>query len=417
MLKNNLSEIKKEFPILNQKINDYPLVYLDNAASTQKPINVIDKIQQVYTKTYANVHRGIHTLSEISTTQLEDTRKVVANFINTKNTNSIIFTKGTTDSLNKISFGLKHLIASGDEILLTVTEHHANLVCWQQVSKITNAKLKFIDIDKNFKLNLSNIKTLITPKTKILSLTHISNVLGSINDVKKIINIAKKINPEIITIVDAAQSIAHLKIDINELNCDFLVFSSHKMYGPSGVGIMYIKEKFFDVLEPTEFGGNMIENVFLEESTFGKAPFKFEAGTPNITDIIAFKEAILFIQNIGFDKIISHEIELNTYFIEKIKKIDDFLLVGSTDINNRIGVFSFQIKNIHPHDLSTFLDNFGIAIRSGHHCAMPLHAKLNISSTSRVSFGIYNTKEDIEIFFNSLEKIITMHKTGKFIFN
>lgn len=412
----SIEKIRNEFPILNQKINDYPLIYVDNASSTQKPLCVINKLNQIYTTSYANVHRGIHTLSEISTSQLEETRKNIAKFINAKKDSSIIFTRGTTDALNKIAFGLEHLIKKDDEIILSIMEHHANLVCWQELAKRTSAKLKFIDIDENYRLNIKDLDKLLSKKTKIISLTYCSNVLGTINNIGEIFSLVKKYNSDIITVVDSAQIISHKKIDCSNLNIDFLVFSSHKLYGPTGVGILYINENFYDILQPREFGGNMINEVKLESSTYGSAPFKFEAGTPNIADIIAFNEVLTFVEEIGFDFIEKYEKDLTNYFLEKIKILgNDFILIGPKTSKDRVSVFSFKFSNIHPQDLSMLLDQYGIAIRSGHHCAIPLHEKLNLNGTSRISFGIYNTKQEIDFIVDTLIKIRNMYKTGKFL--
>lgn len=407
-------EIRKDFPILKTKVNENNLIYVDNAATTQKPKIMIDKLVDVYSNSYANVHRGIHTLSEISTSNLEKTRENISNFINSKSKDSIIFTKGTTDSLNKISFGIKHLIKKGDEILLSTMEHHANLICWQEIAKQTGAKLKFIDFDENYLLDKEQIKQLISNKTKILSLTHYSNVLGTINNIEEIIGFTNKFDT--ITIIDAAQSISHEQIDVEKLNVDFLVFSAHKIYGPSGVGVLYMNEKMFNSLEPTEFGGNMIEEVDLENSTYAQSPFKFESGTPNIADIIAFNESLNFFQNIGYEKINEYEKSLTKYFLDKSKELGkEFVIYGPKEFEQRCGVFSFKFADIHPHDLSTLLDQFGIAIRSGHHCAMPLHNKLNISSTSRISLSMYNTKEEIDNIMEALKKIKKMYEEGNFL--
>lgn len=395
--------VRKDFPILNEKINGHPLVYFDNGATTQKPKVVIEAINEYYSKFNANIHRGIHTLSEMSTDMFEKTRVETAKFLNTKSEN-IVFTKGTTESLNLIAFGLMHLLKKGDEIILSEMEHHANIVPWQVVAKRTGAKLKFIPITKDYQLDLEKYEKLLNKKTKIVSITQVSNVFGTINHVKKIIKLAKKHNA--ITSIDGAQAIPSMKIDVKKLDCDFYSFSGHKMFGPGGVGVLYGKKGMLEKLTPINYGGSMIEDVSLNKSTYAKVPFKLEAGTPNIVEVVVFSKTLEYIDKIGYDKIEKYKDELSKYFLEKIQEVEEVILYGPT--NNRVPVFSIGFQNIHPHDISTLLNKVGIATRSGHHCCIPLMKKLKISGTCRISLTIYNTKEEIDKLIESLKKIKKM---------
>jgi len=404
---NNFNKIREDFPILNQKINNYDLIYVDNSATTQKPKIVINEINNFYSKYNSNIHRSAHTLADISDKKFEDVRTKIANFINCEKT-EVIFTSGATQSLNMIAFGLEDEIKENDEIVLSEMEHHANLVAWQEIAKRKKAILKFIPITKNFELDYKKAEELISNKTKVVSIIHVSNVLGTINDIEKIENFTKKVGAYFI--LDSTQAVPHLKINFKKINCDALVFSSHKMLGPTGVGVLIGKKKFLEKLKPSLFGGDMIDEVFLEKSTYRKAPFKFESGTPNISGVIGFGKAIEYLENIGMLNLENHEKELIKYFLEKIKEVKNFNLYGSKKIKNRIGVFSFNINGIHSHDLGSILDKNGIATRGGHHCAMPLHNKLNINSTTRISFYFYNTKDEIN-------KIIEVLKNAKKIFD
>ncbi len=411
-LKIKFEKIRKDFPILKEKVNNKKLVYVDNGATTQKPKTVIDKLVEFYSKYNSNIHRGLHTLSEKATDEYENVRDKVANFINCEK-EEVVFTSGTTQGMNMIAFGLIHKIEKGDEILLTQMEHHANLVPWQEVAKKKGAKLKFIPITKDYTLDLSEAKKLINKKTKIISMPHISNVLGTINPVSQIAKIAHQNNA--IVIVDGAQSVPHMKTDVKKLGIDFLVFSGHKMCAPTGVGILYGKKEMLERLSPITFGGDMIYEVEYEKSTYNKVPYRLEAGTPNIADVIAFGTAIDYLENIKMEDIKEYEKELTKYFLTKIKEIKNFKLYGPISSQSRAAVFSFTIKNIHSHDIGTILDSYGIATRGGHHCAMPLTSLLQVPSTSRISLYFYNTFKEIDYIIKSLKKVEKEYESGKFL--
>jgi cysteine desulfurase/selenocysteine lyase len=386
------------FPILKQKINKKRLVYLDNAATTQKPSEVINAVKEFYEKDNANVHRGLHELSLRSSMQYEDAHKIVANFINASE-EEIVFTSGTTDSINMLAYSLEPQLKSNDEIVITEMEHHSNFVPWQQLAKRKKLRLKIIPIKEDLSLDMEAAKKLITKKTKILSVIHISNVLGTINPINELSRLAKKNNS--LFIVDAAQSISHMKIDVKKINCDFLVFSGHKMFAPTGIGILYGKKELFEKLKPSKFGGGMIKEVSKESSTWNDLPYKFEAGTPNISGAIGLAKAIEFINNIGIENLEKHNQELTKYALQKLKSIKD-LRIYQPKLQGPI--ISFTLDNIHPHDVSEILNTEGIATRAGNHCAMPLMNKLKIQGTNRISFQIYNTKEDIDRLIEALKK-------------
>ncbi len=387
-------QLKKDFPIFKNHKN---LVYLDNAATTQKPKQVIEKIKDFYENSNANIHRGVYDLSETSTELYENARRIVAKFINA-NEKEIIFTKGTTDSINSLSRVVDSLISKEkNEIVLTEFEHHSNLIPWQQLAKRNNLKLKFIKINDEFELDLKDAKEKITDKTAIVSISQVSNALGSINPVEEIIKIAKQ--KKAIIVMDAAQSAPHIKLDVRKLNCDFLAFSGHKMLAPFGIGVLYGKKELLESLPPFEFGGGMIKKVSLEESEFANVPEKFEAGTPNVEGAVALAEAIKYLEKIGMNQIESWERELMKYALEKIKDVE---IYGA---KNSSGILSFNIKGIHPHDVASMLNDYKIAVRAGHHCNMPLMKKLGISGTVRASFYFYNTFEDIDKLVDSIKKI------------
>lgn len=403
---------RREFPILSEKINGKKLVYVDNSATTQKPKVVIDAITEYYLKYNSNVHRGSHTLANIATNKYEEVRGRVAKFISA-NKDEIVFTRGTTESLNMIAFGIEHLIKEGDEIVLSEMEHHANLVPWQEVAKRKKARLKFIPIGKDFLLDLKGIDKLITANTKIVSVSHISNVLGSINDIKSIEKRAHEVGA--ILIVDGAQSIPHKKIDVAKLNVDFFVFSAHKMCGPTGVGILYGKKKFLEKLRPMQYGGDMISEVKYSCSTYNEVPYRLEAGTPNIADVIAFGKAIEYLSEIGMENIENYEKILSEYFLDKISDIKGFELYGPRKAKDRGAVFSFNIKGVHSHDITEILDREGIAIRGGHHCAMPLIEMLEQNSTARISFYFYNTLDEIDYIVEVLCRVKDIYDRGEFL--
>lgn len=403
MAKLNTEKIKQDFPIFNQKINDETLVYLDNAATSQIPKFVEEKVRDFNEKERANVHRGVHTLGLRATNQYESSRQKVANFIGANNAKEVIFTSGCTDSLNLVaaSFGEQN-IQAGDEILVSIMEHHSNLLPWQQLAKRKQAKLNFIEINSDGLLDIENLKSRISSKTKIVALTHVSNVLGTINPIKELTDLAHEKGA--IVVVDGAQAVGHFLIDVAELNVDFYAFSGHKMFAPTGIGVLYGKKDLLDKMPPYRLGGEMIANVTREGATWAEVPYKFEAGTPNIAGAIGLGAAIDYLQSLDFELIQKHEQELTSYALEKLKNVSGLTIYGPQKSNGRIGVISFNLKNIHPHDLATALDLDGIEVRAGHHCAQPLMASLNTESTVRASLSIYNTKDDIDKLVSSLHE-------------
>ena len=403
MNKYPLKKIRDDFPILSSKINNHNLVYFDNAATTQKPKSVIDSISNYYKNYNANIHRGIHTLAEKATEEFEQTRSLIKNFIGASSTKEIIFTRGTTEGLNLISSSLvKFHLKEGDEIIISEMEHHSNIVPWQMIANSNKLTLKVIKVSKEGEINIDHFKSLITDKTKLVSLVYISNTLGTINPVQNIIKICSKHN--IITVIDGAQSSAHKKINVKSLNCDFYVFSAHKMYGPTGVGVVYGKEKILEKMPPYMGGGEMIKDVTFTKTSYNDLPYKFEAGTPNIGDVIGFKEAIKYIEDIGIENIESHEISLKKYAEKALNNIDGIKIVGTA--KNKIGIFSFITKNVHYYDLGLLLDAKGIALRTGHHCTQPLMDKFDLDGTARLSLAIYNTTDEIDYFVDSLIKLM-----------
>ena len=396
----DIKNIKNLFPIFKQKINGKPLVYLDSANSSQKPNAVIKKISNFYETEYSNVGRSVHTLAVKATNRFEETRDRVKNYINASHREEIIFTKGATDAINLIasSFGEK-FIKKGDEILTTELEHHSNYVPWNFLREKKGAVIKFAEINKNGEVEIDQINKLITNKTKIIAITHLSNVTGAITPLKKIVDLAKSKN--IPVLVDGTQGAPHLKIDMQELGCDFYAISCHKMYGPNGLGILYAKKKWLDVLPPYQGGGGMIDEVKKELVTYAEGPTKFEAGTGQTAEAVSFSEAINFIEEVGISNILAHENEIMEYGIEKLKKNNSVNIIGNP--KNRGSVISFTIKGIHPHDIATILDDDGVAIRAGHHCCQILHDKLGISATARASLGVYNSKEDIDILCKAID--------------
>ena len=396
--------IRKDFPILNKKVNNNKLVYFDNAATTQKPNIVIDSLSNYYRNYNSNIHRGVHTLAEKATQEFEETRSFVKNFINAKSENEIIFTRGATEGINLISSSYcRGFLKKGDEIIISEMEHHSNIVPWQMISKEMGLKLKTISITKSGEIDLDNLKSLLNNKTKLLSIVFISNTLGTINPIKKIIKICR--NYDIKCLIDGAQASAHTIVDVQELDCDFYVFSAHKMYGPTGVGVVYGKENILEKMPPYMGGGEMIKDVSFKETSFNKLPYKFEAGTPNIGDVIGFKESINYINNIGRDIIEDYENTLRDYTNNKLQKVDGLNIVGTA--NNKIGIFSFTIDKVHYFDLGLLLDAKGIAIRTGHHCTQPLMEKYHLDGTARLSLALYNTKDEVDYFIESLNKIIS----------
>lgn len=394
--------MKTEFPILKQKVNNKRLVYLDNAATSQKPISVIQAMNDYYEKENANVHRGLHELSMVSSIKYENAHQTIADFLNAS-FEEIIFTKGTTESINFLANSL--LLKKGDEIIVSEMEHHSNFVPWQQLAKEKKLKLKIIPI-KDYQLDMKSAKQLITKRTKVISITHMSNVLGTINPIKELTKLAHKVKA--IIIIDAAQSAPHMKIDVKELNCDFLAFSGHKTFGPTGIGVLYGKKVLLEKLKPFQYGGGMIKEVSIKDSTWNDLPWKFEAGTPNIAEAIGLAEAINYIKKEGIDYIKAHNDYLTQYALDELSKIKELKIIGPK--TNRGPVISFTLEDIHPHDLSEVLNQDGIAIRSGNHCAMPLMNALKINGTNRISFQIYNSKDDVNALINGIKKAQVIFK-------
>ncbi|MGH1057077.1 cysteine desulfurase SufS [Bacillus paranthracis] len=396
----NIHEIRKQFPILDQKVNGKQLVYFDSAATSQKSIQVIETLERYYKEYNSNVHRGVHTLGTKATDAYEGAREKVRKFINAKSMEEIIFTRGTTTALNTVaaSYGLEN-VKEGDEIVISYMEHHSNIIPWQQVAKKTGATLKYLPLQPDGTISIEDARQTITPNTKIVSIMYVSNVLGTINPVKEIGAIAHENGA--IMVVDGAQSTPHMKVDVQDLNCDFYALSAHKMCGPTGIGVLYGKKELLNNMEPIEFGGEMIDFVDLQESTWKELPWKFEAGTPIIGNAIGLGAAIDFLEEIGLDNIEKHEHELAQYALERLSEVDGVTIYGP---KHRAGLVTFNIEDVHPHDVATVLDVEGIAVRAGHHCAQPLMKWLKASSTARASFYLYNTKEEIDTFVESLIK-------------
>ncbi|MGH0595356.1 cysteine desulfurase SufS [Bacillus pretiosus] len=396
----NIHEIRKQFPILDQKVNGKQLVYFDSAATSQKPIQVIETLERYYKEYNSNVHRGVHTLGTKATDAYEGAREKVRKFINAKSMEEIIFTRGTTTALNTVaaSYGLEN-VKEGDEIVISYMEHHSNIIPWQQVAKKTGATLKYLPLQPDGTISLEDVRQTVTPNTKIVSIMQVSNVLGTINPVKEIGAIAHENGA--IMIVDGAQSAPHMKVDVQDLNCDFYALSAHKMCGPTGIGVLYGKKELLNNMEPIEFGGEMIDFVDLQESTWKELPWKFEAGTPIIGNAIGLGAAIDFLEEIGLHNIEKHEHELAQYALERLSEVDGVTIYGP---KHRAGLVTFNIEDVHPHDVATVLDVEGIAVRAGHHCAQPLMKWLKASSTARASFYLYNTNEEIDTFVESLIK-------------
>ena len=396
----DVNSIRSQFPIFSKKINGKPLTYLDSSNSSQKPLSVISSLDNFYKYEFSNIGRSIHHLAVNATNKFEETRMIIKNFINASSKDEIIFTKNATESINLVAntFGQKN-IKMGDEILITDLEHHSNYVPWHYLRATKGAVIKFAPINDDGDLIIEKFKELISSKTKIIAITHLSNVTGTIVPIKEIIEIAKKKN--IPVLVDGCQSAPHIKIDVKDLDCDFYAISCHKVYGPTGVGILYAKKKWLEILPPYIGGGGMINEVTKNKITYAPLPEKYEAGTMPTAEVVAFNESIKFMKSIGIENIVRHEKELTNYALEKLKKINSVSIVGNP--KNKAGVIAFTIKGIHPHDISTILDEDGVAIRAGHHCCQVLHERLNLVATARASIGVYNTKEDIDALCNAIE--------------
>lgn len=402
---NEIAEIRSHFPALHQKVYGKPFVYLDNAATTQKPQAVIDRLVAYYSLENSNIHRGVHYLSQQATQAYEDARQTVADFINASAANQIIFTKGTTESVNLLAGSLRqfHLL-QGDAVLITGMEHHSNLVPWQQVCKQNQAELLVAALNDKGETDLDHFAELLDKKPKLAAITHISNALGSVNPVKEMIRMAHEKGVPVL--VDGAQAVAHTSIDVQELDCDFFVFSGHKMFGPMGIGVLYAKASWLQKMPPWQFGGEMVDQVSFEETTFNQLPFKFEAGTPNVAGVLGLKTAIDFLKQYDMEAIAKHENQLVQQAIEKLLTIPGMRLIGEAE--NRAGVISFVVDGTHPSDIGTLVDKMGVAVRTGHHCAQPVMTRFDVQGTVRASFVLYNSQADVEGLFQAVKKAVMM---------
>lgn len=397
----DLERIRKDFSILDQVVNDEPLVYLDNAATTQKPQQVLDVLADYYQKDNANVHRGVHTLSERATARYEAARQKVADFIQAKSSKEILFTRGTTTSLNWVAQFAKDILQPDQEVIISVQEHHSNIIPWQQACQQTGAKLRYVTL-KDGELDMDHLRSLLSSKTKFVSLAHVSNVLGGVAPIGEIAELVHEVGAYLV--VDGAQSVPHMAVNVQELDVDFYAFSGHKMLGPTGIGILYGKEELLNLMSPVEFGGEMIDFVYEQSATWKELPWKFEAGTPNIAGAIGLGAAIDYLTEIGMDAIQAHEAELVDYVFPKLQAIPGLTIYGSQDLSKRTGVIAFNLDDLHPHDVATALDYEGVAVRAGHHCAQPLLRYLQVPATVRASFYIYNTKADCDKLVEAIIK-------------
>ncbi|HEL1231424.1 TPA: cysteine desulfurase [Streptococcus equi subsp. zooepidemicus] len=395
------NQIKADFKLLDQYVNDEALVYLDNAATTQKPQAVLEAMQAYYQKDNANVHRGVHTLAERATRQYEASRQKVADFIGAKSSKEVIFTRGTTSSLNWVGKFAEQVLKPGDEVLISIMEHHANILPWQQVCQKTGARLVYVYLKKG-KLDMNDLQSKLGASTKFVSITHVSNVLGCVNPIQEIARLAHAQGAYLV--VDAAQSVPHMTVDVQDLDCDFLAFSGHKLLGPTGIGVLYGKEALLNQMNPVEFGGEMIDFVYEQEATWKPLPWKLEAGTPHIAGAIGLGAAISYLEAIGMDQVHAHEADLVAYTLPRLQAIAGLTVYGPERADERSGVLAFNIDGLHPHDLATALDYEGVAVRAGHHCAQPLHKYLGLHSTVRASFYLYNTREDCDRLIEAILK-------------
>ncbi|QRR96862.1 cysteine desulfurase [Streptococcus anginosus] len=401
MSKLDVEILRRDFPILDQIVNDEPLVYLDNAATTQKPTQILEAIAAYYEKDNANVHRGVHTLAERATAAYEAARERVRSFIHAASTKEVLFTRGTTTSLNWVARYAESVLQPGDEVLISVMEHHSNIIPWQEACKETGARLIYAYL-KDGMLDLADFQSKLTEKTRFVALAHVSNVLGVVNPIKEIAELVHQTNA--LLVVDGAQSVPHMKIDVQDLDVDFFAFSGHKMLGPTGIGVLYGKEELLEQMSPVEFGGEMIDFVYEQEATWKELPWKFEAGTPNIAGAIGLAAAIDYLDKIGMETVHQYEQELIAYVFPKLQAVEGLTIYGSEDLTQRSGVISFNLAGLHPHDVATALDYEGVAVRAGHHCAQPLLSYLGVSATVRASFYLYNTKADCDKLVEALQK-------------
>ena len=396
----DVNKIREQFPILKRKVNDKDLVYFDNGATTQKPQSVIDAVSNYYQEENANVHRGVHFLSGLATDKFEETRNTIQRFIGAKHNHEIIFTKGTTESINLVANGFRSLLKKGDEIIISGLEHHSNIVPWQMCCELSGATLKVIPLLDNGSLDMENFNNLLSKNTKLVAVSHVSNTLGTINPIEEIIEKSHTVGAKVL--IDGAQAASHICLNMHELDADFYCFSAHKMYGPTGVGVLYGKEEILNTLPPYQGGGEMIKEVSFEKTTYASLPYKFEAGTPNIAGVIAFKSAIDFIREVGVENIAKYEAELLQYATSEILKIEDVKIYGTS--KNKSAIISFNIEGIHPYDIGTIVDKMGIAIRTGHHCTQPIMTRYNIPGTARISLAIYNTKAEVDSCIHAIKK-------------
>ena len=396
----DINKIRSQFPILNRKVNGKDLVYFDNGATTQKPQSVIDAEANYYTDENSNVHRGVHFLSGLATDKFEETRGAVQDFIGAKHKHEIIFTKGTTDAINLVANAYRILLSKGDEIIISELEHHSNIVPWQMCCEISGASLKVIPLLDNGELDMNEFNNLLSESTKVVAVSHISNALGTISPIEEIITKAHKAGAKVL--IDGAQAASHVALNMQELNADFYCFSAHKMFGPTGVGVLYGKEEILNKLPPYQGGGEMIKEVSFEKTTYACLPHKFEAGTPNISGVIAFKQAIDFITDLGVSEIAKYEDELLKYATTEILKIEGVKIYGTA--KNKSGIISFNIEGLHPYDIGMIVDKMGVAIRTGHHCTQPIMDRFNIPGTARISLSVYNTKAEVDVCINAIKK-------------
>ncbi|MCH7653250.1 MAG: cysteine desulfurase [Chloroflexi bacterium] len=399
----DVQSIRKDFPVLSRKVNGHPLVYLDNAATSQKPSSVIQSLVDYYEGYNANVHRGVHTLSMEATDKYEEAREKVAQFIGAETAESIIWTRNTSESINLVAYTwAQENIGEGDEIVLTPMEHHSNLVPWQKVARDKGARIRFIPMSDDYTLDLSDIGSIINQRTKLVSIVHVSNSIGTINPVQELTKMAKRVGAAVL--IDGAQSAPHMPVDVTKLGCDFFAFSGHKMLGPTGIGVLYVKRDVLEHMEPFLRGGEMVLEVTYEDASWNDLPMRFEAGTPNIADAIGLGAAIDYLNDIGMQNVRDHEMQLTQYALEAFKELEEeLILYGPVDMDVRGGIVSFHHPEVHPHDLGTILDSRGIAVRTGHHCTMPLVKSLGVSATARASFYLYNTEEEVDLLIEGLK--------------
>ena len=400
----DVNKIREEFPILKREINGKPLIYLDNTATSQTPVEVVEEIERIYGTSKANVHRGVHHLSQESTARQEHTRRRVRDFINAAGEEDVIFTRGTTEAVNLVAASYGQRFRAGDEIILTVMEHHSNIVPWQLLQTRTGVRLRVVSIDSLGRLDINQYKELFSERTVMAAFCHVSNVLGTINPVKEMTAIAHEKGVPVL--IDGAQAAPHLRIDVQDIDCDFYAFSAHKMYGPTGIGVLYGKKSFLEKMPPYQGGGEMIKHVSFDHTTFADLPFKFEAGTPDFVGIAAFAKALDFIERIGLEAIERHEVELMDYTVGRLREIEGLQIYG--DAPEKSAVISFNVGNIHNYDIGMLLDRLGVAVRTGHHCAQPLMEQLGVPGTVRASFAVYNTREEADLFVEALKKVLSI---------